>query len=81
MYSVPYQHFTNAIENYFSLLKSKLRKQQTGFKYIDLINDINRAISEIPVETYKNILTGSYKRTAKYVKKQSNRIKPLKNYK
>ncbi len=61
LYSVPYQHFTNAIENYFSLLKSKLRKQQTGFKYGDLINDINR--------------------TTKYIKKQSNRIKPLKNYK
>ena len=81
LYSVPYQHFTNAIENYFSLLKSKLRKQQTGFRYIDLINDINRAINEIPLETYKNILTGSYKRPATYVKKQSNRINPLKNYK
>lgn len=81
LYSVPYQHFTNAIENYFSLLKSKLRKQQTGFKYSDLINDINRAINEIPLETYKNILNGSYNRTTKYIKKQSNRIKQLKNYK
>ena len=81
LYSVPYQHFTNAIEMYFSLLKSKLRKQQTGFKYVDLINDINRAIGEIPLEVYKNILNGAYNRTTKYVKKQSNRVKPLKNYK
>ena len=26
MYSVPYQHFTNSIENYFSMLKSRLQK-------------------------------------------------------
>ena len=26
LYSVPYQHYTNAIENYFSVLKSKLKK-------------------------------------------------------
>lgn len=66
---------------YFSLLKSKLIKQQTGFKYVDLINDINRAISEIPLEMYKNILNGAYNRTSKYTKKQSNRIKEPKNYK
>lgn len=28
LYSVPYQHYTNAIENYFSVLKSKLRKRK-----------------------------------------------------
>ena len=26
LYSVPYQHFSNAIENYFSMFKSKLQK-------------------------------------------------------
>ena len=26
LYSVPYQHFTNAIENWFSVLKSKLQR-------------------------------------------------------
>lgn len=26
MNSVPYQHFTNLIENYFSMIKSKLYK-------------------------------------------------------
>ena len=26
IYSVPYQHFTNAIEHYFSILKSRLQK-------------------------------------------------------
>jgi len=28
LYSVPYQHFTNAIENWFSVLKSKLQKKE-----------------------------------------------------
>ena len=26
LYAVPYQHFTNSIENYFSMLKSRLYK-------------------------------------------------------
>ena len=26
LYSVPYQHFTNSIENYFSMMKARLRK-------------------------------------------------------
>ena len=26
LYSVPYQHFTNAIEHYFNVLKSRLQK-------------------------------------------------------
>tara|TARA_B110000858_G_C17523846_1_gene346039 strand:+ start:285 stop:500 length:216 start_codon:yes stop_codon:yes gene_type:complete len=28
LYSVPYQHYTNAIEQYFSVFKSKLRKKK-----------------------------------------------------
>ena len=26
LYSVPYKHFTNSIENYFTMLKSRLQK-------------------------------------------------------
>jgi hypothetical protein len=26
LYAVPYQHFTNSIENYFTMLKSRLQK-------------------------------------------------------
>jgi transposase len=29
LYSVPYQHYTNSIENFFSILKSKLRKTKS----------------------------------------------------
>ena len=36
LYSIPYQHFTNAIENYFSILKSKLQKLD-GLTYDELI--------------------------------------------
>ena len=39
LYSCPYQHYTNAIENYFSILKSKLRKLE-GIKYGELKENI-----------------------------------------
>jgi hypothetical protein len=32
LYDVPYQYFTNSIENYFSMLKSRLQKLD-GLKY------------------------------------------------
>jgi len=35
LYAVPYQHFTNSIENYFSMLKSRLQKLE-GLKYENL---------------------------------------------
>ena len=35
LYSVPYQHFTNSIENYFSMMKSRLQKLD-GLKKIYL---------------------------------------------
>ena len=41
IYSVPYQHFTNAIEHYFSILKSKLQKLE-GLTYNELKLNIKR---------------------------------------
>ena len=61
LYSVPYQHFSNAIENYFSMLKSKLQKF-SGLKYENLKENIIKAINFIPKEYYKNILEGAYNR-------------------
>ena len=81
LYSVPYQHFTNAIENYFSVFKSKLQKLD-GLTYEEIKANIRRAISSISKTTYKNtfngkvILSGSYERDVLYVKKsrkKSNR--------
>lgn len=42
-----YQHFTNSIENYFSMLKSRLRNLD-GLTHINLKENIMKVISEIP---------------------------------
>ena len=79
LYSVPYQHFTNSIENYFSMMKSRLHKLN-GLTYLELKKNISKVIKEIPKEKYENIIKGTYKRDVVYVKKQSNRTKKLKEY-
>ena len=79
LYSVPYQHFSNAIENYFSMLKSKLHKLN-GLKYENLKENIVKAIDLIPKEYYKNILEGSYNRKEKYVPKNKTRKNSKKMY-
>ena len=54
LYSIPYQHFTNSIEQYFSILKSKLRKtHDIGLNKIK--ENVKKLIKEIPKSTYKNI--------------------------
>jgi len=78
LYAVPYQHFTNSIENYFSMLKSRLQKLN-GLKYENLKENIKQVISEIPKEKYKNIFKGAYERPEKYVAKNKTR-KIKKNY-
>ena len=78
LYAVPYQHFTNSIENYFSMLKSRLQKLE-GLKYENLKENIKKVISEIPKEKYENIFKGAYERPEKYVAKQKTR-KIKKNY-
>ena len=79
LYAVPYQHFTNSIENYFSMLKSRLQKLD-GLKYENLKENIQKVISEIPKEKYENIFKGAYERPEKYVPKNKTR-KIKKNYK
>ena len=71
IYSVPYQHYTNSIEMFFSLLKSKLQKKQ-GLYYEDLNNNIKEVIKTIP-EDYKRILNGTYNRQTKYIRKNKVR--------
>ncbi len=73
LYSVPYQHFTNNIENYFSMMKLRLNKLD-GLTHKELKTNIEK-------EKYENIIKGTYNRTKKYVKKSSNRKKILKKYK
>jgi len=79
LYAVPYQHFTNSIENYFSMLKSRLQKTE-GLKYTDLKANIGNVLQTIPEKNYENIFKGAYKRPEKYVAKNKTRKKPLKTY-
>ena len=79
LYSVPYQHFTNVIENFFSVLKSKLRKEK-DVGLVKLKNNIRKIINSISEDTYKNLFKGSYNKSKKYIPKKS-RKKTLKNYK
>ena len=77
LYSVPYQHFSNAIENYFSMLKSRLQKY-SGLKYTNLKENIKDAVEKIPIEYYKNIISGAYNRKEKYVNKHNKTRKNAK---
>ena len=78
LYAVPYQHFTNSIENYFSMLKSRLQKLD-GLTHIKLKENIENVISKKPKEKYRNIFKGAYERPEKYIPKNKTR-KFKKNY-
>jgi transposase len=79
LYAVPYQHFTNSIENYFSMLKSRLQKLD-GLTHTELKRNITKVIQGIPKEKYRNIVKGAYERPEKYVSKNKTRKRPKKNY-
>ena len=79
LYTIPYQHFTNTIEGFFNILKSRLQKLE-GLVYDELKDNIKKVIKDIPKEYYKNIFKGSYDRKIKYIKKLNSRKKKLKNY-
>ena len=68
LYTVPYQHYTNAIEGYFNVLKSRLQKKR-GLTYNKLVNNVKDVLDEIPIHIYKNLIKGAYERNEKYVKK------------
>ena len=81
IYLVPYQHFTNAIEHYFSILKARLQKLE-GLTYNELKLNITKVVKEIPKETYNKLLNGSYKRDNLFIKKPSRKSnKQIKKYK
>jgi len=79
LYSVPYQHFTNSIKNYFSMLKSRLQKLD-GLTHEKLKENITNVIIGIPKEKYENIFKGAYNRDIVYVKNKT-RKRRLKSYK
>jgi len=80
LYSIPYQHYTNSIEQFFSVLKSKLRKtHDIGLNKLKL--NVKKIIKNIPKLIFKNIMKGSYERNYKYIPKKSTRLKVQKRYK
>ena len=76
---VPYQHYTNAIEGYFNVLKSRLQKKK-GLTYNELVNNVKGVLGEIPIHIYKNLIKGAYDRNEKYVKLPSTRKRKPKKY-
>ena len=64
LYAVPYQHFTNSIENYFSMLKSRLQKID-GLTHLELKENITKTIRNIPKDKYRNIIKCAYEKTRK----------------
>ena len=76
---VPYQHYTNAIEGYFNVLKSRLQKKK-GLTYDELVNNVKDVLQEIPIHIYKNLIKGAYDRSEKYVKRPSTRKRKPKKY-
>jgi len=74
LYSVPYQHYTNSIEQFFSKLKSGLQKKK-GLKYEELKRNIIQVIKDIPIIFYYKILKGSYDRKKLYSKKKTYKRK------
>ena len=79
LYAVPYQHFTNSIENYFSMLKSRLQKLD-WLTHAELKENITKTIQNTPKEKYRNIIKGAYERPEKYISKKNNTRKIKKNY-
>ena len=79
LYAVPYQHYTNAIEGYFNVLKSRLQKKK-GLTYNELVNNVKDVLDEIPIYIYKNLIKGAYDRNEKYIKRPSTRKRKPKKY-
>ena len=69
----------NSIENYFSMLKSRLQKLD-GLTHAELKENITKTIRNIPKEKYRNIIKGAYERQEKYISKKNNTRKIKKNY-
>jgi negative regulator of replication initiation len=74
LHSVPYQHYTNAIEQFFSVLKSHMQKMK-GNKFNELNENIRKSVKLITKTIYANIFRGTYDRKEYQPKQISNRWK------
>ena len=59
LYTIPYNHRTQAIEGFFNVLKSKLAKKK-GFTYEELCKNTEAVLKDIPKKTYQNLIWGCY---------------------
>lgn len=81
LYAVPYQHFTNAIEQLFSVLKNKMSKEKT-LTYDEISVSVEKTLNNIPKSYFENIIRKTYfERKATFVKQPSTRERKLKMYK
>lgn len=81
LYAVPYQHFTNAIEMLFSVLKNKMSKEKT-LTYDEISASVEKTLNNIPKSFFENIIRKTYfERKAVFVKRPSTRERKLKTYK
>ena len=55
MYAFLYLHYTNTIEGYFNVLKSRLQKKKR-LTYVELVNNVKDVLHEIPIHIYKNLI-------------------------
>lgn len=81
LYSVPYQHYTNAIENFFSVMKSHIQKEELVGRAA-LLRSIPKALDAISRQQYHNFFSGAYEREGaeKYERGISTRRRTPKNY-
>ena len=81
LYAVPYQHFTNAIEMLFSVLKNKMSKEKT-LTYEEISASVEKTLKNIPKSYFENLIKKTYfERKATFVKRPSTRERKLKTYK
>lgn len=76
LYTIPYQHFTNAIEGFFNILKSNLQKRE-GLKYQDLKRNIDSVIGSINPNKMKGLFEGAYDRKEYRPRKTRKRTKKV----
>ena len=81
LYAVPYQHFTNAIEQLFSVLKNKMSKEKS-LTYDEISASVEETLNNIPKSYFENIIRKTYfERKATFIKRPSTREMKVKTYK
>jgi hypothetical protein len=84
LFSIPYTPMTNSpIENYFNQIKTHIKKNRNVYTFECLKNNIDKAISKVKPENYRNYFQYAYgmKNGMEYTRKSSTRKMKPKKYK